>query len=107
MKKFVLMLVPALALLSCQRSGLPEESSRMADGEIYHDMIQLGEKLDDPYTVANMQAALTKAYPTKAGRVSLSATDLYVRFLPKDSTLWTTPWTTASSGRETTIRTRR
>ena len=50
MKKFVLMLVPALALLSCQRSGLPEESSRMADGEIYHDMIQLGEKLDDPYT---------------------------------------------------------
>ena len=84
MKKFVLMLVPALALLSCQRSGLPEESSRMADGAIYHDMIQLGEKLDDPYTVANMQAALTKAYPTKAGRVSLSATDLYVRFLPKD-----------------------
>ena len=80
MKKYLYLLIPALALISCQRSGLPEENSRQPEGEIYHQMIQLGEKLDDPYTVANMQAALTKAYPTKAGRVSLSATDLYVRF---------------------------
>ena len=84
MKKYVLLLMPFLTMLGCQKSGLPEPDSRQPEGEIFHQMIQLGEKLDDPYTVANMQAALTKAYPTKAGRVSLKATDLYVRFLPKD-----------------------
>ena len=85
MKKTLLLLMPWLTIAACQRSGLPqEENMRAPEGQVFHEMIQLGEKLDDPYTVANMTEALTKAYPTKAGRVSLQATDLYVRFLPKD-----------------------
>ena len=85
MKKTLLFLIPWLAVAACQKSGLPDgENLRTPEGEIYHEMIQLGEKLDDPYTVANMAEALTKTYPTKAGRVSLQATDLYVRFLPRD-----------------------
>jgi len=73
-----------LLLAACDKTSFEEDNPRAPEGEIYHDMIQLGDKLDDPYTVANMQEALTKVYPTKAGRVELSATDYYVRFLPKD-----------------------
>ena len=74
-------------LLACvQEEALQEQLSRAPESELFHDMIQLGEKLEDPYTVANMQEALTKVYPTKAGRVELSATDYYVRFLPVDDT---------------------
>ena len=48
-------------------------------------MIELGQKLDDPYTVENMQKALYSVYSTKADRVDITETDLYVRFLPKDN----------------------
>ena len=51
--------------------------------EVFHDMIVLGEQLDDPYSLENVEAALEELYPTKAGRVVLSATDIYVRFLPR------------------------
>ena len=85
MRKLLLISIPLFLLAACHEMEGPEEpSSRFPAGEVYHDMIQLGEKLEDPYTVANMQEALTKVYPTKAGRLELSATDYYVRFLPKD-----------------------
>ena len=80
-----LCLIPVVLLISCSQKAGPEEAAgRGPEGEVYHDMIQLGEKLDDPYTVANMQDAYTKLYPTKAGREPLSATDYYVRFLPSN-----------------------
>ena len=63
---------------------MPEEDSRRVNvSALSHGMIELGEKLDDPYTVANMQEAVARLYPTRSGSVSLKATDLYVRFLPK------------------------
>lgn len=77
-----LYLIALLLLAACSREGL-ERQARYPQDHLYHGMIELGEKLDDPYTVANMQAALTKVYPTKADRVDITATDLYVRFLPK------------------------
>lgn len=80
---FILMLLPLL--FSCRQEDRTDlQPVRTPEGELYHDMIQLGEKLDDPYSVANMQEALSKVYPTKAERVNLEATDYYVRFLPKD-----------------------
>ena len=85
MKRVVKMIFPFLMLAACGRSLSPEETPlRGALETVEHGMIQLGEKLDDPYTVENMQNALTKVYPTKADRIVLSATDLYVRFLPED-----------------------
>ena len=76
-----LLLIPVLLLLAaCDKTAVEPENSRLPEGEVYHEMIQLGDKLEDPYTVAHMQEALTKVYPTKAGRVELSATDYYVRF---------------------------
>ena len=81
----IVLLLPVLLLAACGRESVPEPtSSWVPDEGLYHGMIQLGEKLDDPYTVENMQAALTKVYPTKAERVDIKATDLYVRFLPED-----------------------
>lgn len=47
-----------------------------------HEMIVLGDKLEDPYSLDNMTKALAELYPTKADRLPLEHTDLYVRFLP-------------------------
>lgn len=77
-------LIPLLVLGACERDAGPEGEHSRNPNEVYHGMIQLGDKLEDPYTVENMQEALTKVYPTKAGRYDITATDLYVRFLPKD-----------------------
>ena len=72
-------------LAACERDAGPDtDASRAPQTGLHHGMIQLGEKLEDPYTVENMRNALTKVYPTKAGRIDISATDLYVRFLPAD-----------------------
>lgn len=69
--------------LACGRDlPITEPSSRAPKGEVFHGMIELGEKLEDPYAVENMQKALSSVYPTKADRVDIHPTDLYVRFLP-------------------------
>ena len=84
MKRLFLCLLPICALVACNHSDLPEiNSGNYPDPTLQHGMIQLGKKLDDPYTVANMQQALTNVYGSKADRVDITATDLYVRFLPK------------------------
>ena len=52
-----------------------------AEGTLSHGMIVLGEQLDDPYSVENVEKALRSLYPTR-GRVDVHPTDLYARFLP-------------------------
>ena len=49
-----------------------------------HGKIVLGSRLENPYKTENITKALASLYPTKAGRVEVEPTDLYVRFLPKD-----------------------
>ena len=71
MKKRLLatLLIPLLMLGACGREEGPgDQTLRLPQDELYHGMIQLGEKLDDPYTVENMRNAFTKVYPTKAER---------------------------------------
>jgi predicted small lipoprotein YifL len=53
-KLFILLLFPLLALASCEDHDRPGPL-RLPEGDVYHDMIQLGDKLDDPYTVDNMR----------------------------------------------------
>lgn len=73
-----------LMVLSCTHEevddAIPDEY--LFPDEVSHDMIVLGRKLEDPYAVDNVEAALKSAYPTKSF-VSLEPTDLYVRFLPE------------------------
>lgn len=52
--------------------------------ELSHDRIVLGDRLENPYKTENIERALKSLYPTKADRVDVRTTDLYVRFLPAD-----------------------
>ena len=78
------LLLPLMLLTACQHEEMPgSDARRVNTAALSHGMIELGEKLEDPYTVENMREAVARLYPTKAGEVVISPTDLYVRFLPK------------------------
>jgi len=47
-------------------------------------MIQLGEKLENPYTVVNFTKALSSVYPEADVKSLISPTHNYFRFLPKN-----------------------
>lgn len=79
---FLLMLV--LAGCDADIGSADLDASSSAEEESTGDMIVLGEKLDNPYSVANITKALETLYPTKADRVDVTATDIYLRFLPAD-----------------------
>lgn len=86
MKRIVRMLSLLLTVVACDSGVLsptvPDEPQRVIDAS--HDMIVLGDKLEDPYTVENMTRAMESLYgATKASRVVLNTTDYYVRFLPE------------------------
>ena len=84
MKNFVKLLLPALALCACSVfDDDPAQGDLGAADSLPHDMIVLGEKLEDPYSVDNISEALSVLYPTRAGRVDIKPTDIYVRFLPE------------------------
>ena len=84
MKNFVKLLLPALALCACSVfDDDPAQGDLGAADSLPHDMIVLGEKLEDPYSVDNIAEALSVLYPTRAGRVDIKPTDIYVRFLPE------------------------
>lgn len=86
MRDKVTLVLMTLAMMSCSREGM--RSDRDLDFEygrnIPHDMIVLGDRLENPYTTENMTKALNSLYPTKADRIDVKTTNLYVRFLPKD-----------------------
>lgn len=83
MERLTAILSAALLLCSCSGELFDRHKDRFDRiDDVSHDMIVLGEKLDDPYTVENMTKALVSLYPTKADRVSVDPTDWYVRLLP-------------------------
>ena len=87
MKKLLRLLAVAFIVVSCgndEEGFAYEEVDVPGSTLVEHDMIVLGEKMNDPYTVANVEAAVKSLYPTKADRTDITPTDIYVRFLPKD-----------------------
>lgn len=74
----------ALVMMACSKEG--PSAGRNLNYEygknLSHEKIVLGERLENPYKTVNITKALNALYPTKAGRVEVEATDLYVRFLP-------------------------
>ena len=76
----------ALAMMSCSKEGhSPERGIDYQYGrQLSHDCIVLGERLENPYKTENITKALQSLYPTKADRVDVRTTNLYVRFLPRD-----------------------
>lgn len=81
--RFVLL---ALAIMSCSKDGVTSDSGLDFNygRNLSHDKIVLGSRLENPYKTENITKALAALYPTKAGRVEVDPTDLYVRFLPED-----------------------
>ena len=86
MRGKITLLLMAFILMSCSKDefrtgrGLDYSYGR----DIPHEKIVLGKRLDNPYTTENMTKALHSLYPTKADRVDVKTTNLYVRFLPAD-----------------------
>ena len=76
----------ALILASCSDDGVsPGYGIDYEYGRhLSHEKIVLGERLENPYKTENITKALNELYPTKADRVDVKTTDLYVRFLPKN-----------------------
>lgn len=81
-----LLLGPALLAGSACGRSLTDPSRTEAPDLQSHEMIVLGDKLEDPYSVDNVTRALDALYPTKSGRPLLEPTDYYVRFLPANET---------------------
>lgn len=89
-----MLLAIAIALTSCYMEVTPLQESVDLLDEIeeptFGTDLVLGEKLDNPYSLKNMQAAYETLLRTKFGEdvevEELQANCLYVRFLPKDST---------------------
>lgn len=84
----VIMLLASI-VMSCSKEGTfdtkrPSGIDYSYGTDLRHDMIVLGDRLENPYKTENMSRALHSLYPTKADRVELKSTDLYVRFLPSD-----------------------
>ena len=81
--RFVLL---TLAIMSCSKEQMTKDPA--LDYEygrgISHEQIVLGSRLENPYKTENITKALASLYPTKADRVEVEPTDLYVRFLPED-----------------------
>ncbi len=88
MKGKVFVLMTMIVMMSCSKEVMTGSDTRGLDywygSDLGHEMIVLGDRLDNPYTTENMTKALHALYPTKADRVDVRTTDLYVRFLPKN-----------------------
>lgn len=80
------MVLLAMTFMACSKDG--HSPMRGVDydygRDLSHDMIVLGDRLENPYKTENITKALESLYPTKADRVDVRTTNLYVRFLPAD-----------------------
>lgn len=64
-----------------------ETSNSLKEQKESDGIMVLGKKLENPYSVENMERAYAELVQTRAiGDFKIETTDLYVRFLPKDST---------------------
>ncbi len=84
-RSWILMLWTLMLPVACQREEVPGAEGGPGEDPsgVSHGMIELGEKLEDPYAVHNVRKAVARLYPTRAGSIEISPTDLYVRFLPE------------------------
>lgn len=80
------MLAMALLLVSCSKDEVVSERNIDFNygSDLLHEMIVLGDRLENPYKTENIRKAVQSLYPTKADRVDVRTTDLYVRFLPEN-----------------------
>ena len=81
----MLMLMMSVAM-SCGKEDMRTDRNLNYEygRNIPHDKIVLGHRVENPYKTENIIKALQSLYPTKADRVDVRPTNLYVRFLPEN-----------------------
>ena len=84
MKRLFQFVSTALLAVCCSGNALDVPVVDPYDPGNGHEQIVLGRQLDDPYSVENMEKALSEVYGTKATRVPVPTSHYYVRFLPKN-----------------------
>ena len=84
MKRLLELTMTALLAVCCTSQVLDPSAVEPGVPGLDGDMLILGGRLEDPYTVENMTKALGAVYPTKASRVPVTPTHYYLRFLPKN-----------------------
>lgn len=86
MRGKIRLLLPALMIMSCSEKGMDDHEGLdyQYGRDLSHEKIVLGARMENPYKTENITKALQALYPTKADRVDVSTTDLYVRFLPEN-----------------------
>lgn len=84
MKRTSFIVAALLAVYACEKPGIVDSVQKDYYGnKVEHGMIELGDRLPDPYSVENMTKALHQLYPsTKAEVVEIPPTDNYIRFKP-------------------------
>ena len=85
MRGKIRLMLMALVVMSCSGKGIDSETGLdyQYGRNLSHEKIVLGARLENPYKTENITKAVQALYPTKADRVEIRTTDLYVRFLPK------------------------
>lgn len=79
-KPLVLFSFATIMLASCQKEP-SEKPQTLSDG--IHGNSVLGKKLENPYTVANMQKAWDNLYGEQR-KETISASHYYIKFIPRD-----------------------
>ncbi len=85
MRGTVTIMAAVILMVSCGKEGMRTDQRLNYEygRNIPHGMIELGDRLENPYTTENITKALHSLYPTKADRIDVRPTNLYVRFLPE------------------------
>ena len=85
MRGKIRLMLMALVLVSCSGEGMDADDGLdyQYGRNLSHEKMVLGARLENTYKTENITKALQTLYPTKADRVEVKTTDLYVRFLPK------------------------
>ena len=101
--RFLVLALIGILMYSCQKDDefkkYNQEDFISISEPRPENITRLGKKLENPYSVANMQRALdtilkevkkvesyqAKSFQQSAEQIEIKKTDLYVRFLPKDS----------------------
>lgn len=90
--KQIRFLILTLIIVCCSSScgdllNADSDRTQNLDNNNNSGQIILGQKLDNPYSLANMQKALNSILATKGGgdEITLEPTDYYVRIQPKDT----------------------
>lgn len=97
----LLFIILTFVFFNCQDDTMPkvEKGVNTTTKKKMENVVKLGEKLKNPYSVKNMQIALdtiyeqiklsknknSKLFRRGVEKIKIKSTDLYVRFLPKDS----------------------